>query len=304
MAFHAELRKEIVDRLNRGGHGHLLSVPSDADRETCYKEVESVALLAADVIEDCDTVSFVSDNSQRRFDFVLNTNDRYLGHFTLFGKEFVGRPCEGQTDYHYVDIFLKDEGRDFFFTTLEKVSVDETAEAVIETLLKGSTKFDGHGLDNQSRFPVFNGSGPLQTYEMGFDDDYILATNGEYVDFPPTVEADSLYSALYEYMRIMDDHMWELLETRSELYTEREFDCGKVHVFERDSAHLKGRIEVDGVTVECIYDDSFESEHMMGVYLAGQYSAAIGYICDLMPEVIAKERISKAIQHAKGNKVC
>jgi len=299
MAFHAEISKRITDKLLKLNCGHLLSVPSDADRECCYNALESVCSLAADVIEDIEKVSFVSDSSHQRFDFILQTNDRFLGQFSMFNKIFIGRLFEGGSVHKYVDIYLKGE-RDFYITTLGRVSIDDTAEAVIERILKGSTELNGHGFDCQSRFPVFNGSGPLKSYDMGFDDDYILASEGEYLDFPYSIDADSPYSALYEYMRIMDDRMWELLETRSELYSERGLELGKVHVFERDSAHLKGRIVVDGVTVECIYDDSFESEHMMGVYLAGQYSAAIGYICDLMPEVIAKERISNALKHALG----
>jgi len=290
--------QEIVNRLENLGLSHMLEMATDATEDECFHQLEAALPSIVDLLKDGDVISFTNENPELCFDFMINDNDRCLGQFGFGRYTLVGRPCENQSFHQYVDIYLREDGRDFYLLTVSKLSLNEIVEGRLDLLLTGKTKWKTYGFPLELRRPVFNGNGPKRKYSIQFDDSTSEKMEEIIDDLPFEIEADSPSAALYEYMRGMSADVWQYLDFKSMLIAEPETDECVSHTFALDCVGLSKGIVIDGVKVNCIHDPSAGSEHMFSVYIAGHYEAPICIICDLMPEEIAKEKIRKALEVA------
>ncbi len=300
-------------RLDKANSRISIFFEGDPGEDPCRESVDEVIPDISGYVHEGDRITFADihseDEDSPEYEFTLHTGERYLGAFDFEGEDLNGVPEETDTGVAGVKIMVRDGDTSYHIGTLDWVTVDNDAEREIRIMLerwRGSrTPQPISDADREecmkllTHKPVFSTPGrEKKEYEiiLGAEESDRLPEDTEW-----TVMSENSETAIYDWLRGIDAHLWVNFLDGDELWSE---GCGpggsddtRVYVFSRDSAGLIGSPSIGGRTVFCRREP--DSQTMASVFLPGK-KKSVGRFCVLMPRAIAEERILDAVRKSEA----
>ena len=150
--------------------------------------------------------------------------------------------------------------------------------------------------------PVFSTGDSGKRYIIRFDDVTQSVLQEYEADYVFEVVADNSETAIYDFLRQMGEEYWGVLDEDCSIWAipedENSGERIRLYEFRDESPAYAGKIDIEGVEVECWHNpcpNSGDDRLMQVLYADRRTSEPICFVCDLMPECIAKDHIRKAL---------